>query len=120
MGNYHHVTIGVGTTVVNQAYNQAYFGITPSSINFSFSVKNTLNPEAPITTETARLGFRGYRATAGVKDMHADIFWTWNLSSSWLLTSHLNMTRLVGSAAESPLVDRRNNLTISSAIAYRF
>mgnify|MGYP000019865918 CR=1 FL=1 len=97
----HHVwSVSAGVTVVNQAYNQAYFGVTPA--------------------ESARSHLRAYAPSASVKDMHADLHWNWSLSPAWLLTSALNITRLNGSAADSPLVERRTNLTVSSALAYRF
>jgi MipA family protein len=97
---HHHVSIAAGVSVVNQAYNQAFFGVT--------------------ALESRRSGNRAYSASAGVKDIHADLHWNWALSSSWLLTSSINVTRLTGSAADSPLVERRSNASVSSAIAYRF
>jgi MipA family protein len=97
----HHVlSLSAGIAVVNQAYNQAYFGVT--------------------SVESARSRNRTYTPSAGVKDVHADLHWNWALSPAWLLTSALNVTRLNGSAADSPLVERRRNLTVSSALAYRF
>lgn len=97
---HHHVSVAAGVSVVNQAYNQAFFGVT--------------------ALEAFRSGNRAYTASAGVKDIHADLHWNWALSSSWLLTSSINVTRLTGSAAKSPLVERRSNASISNAIAYRF
>ena len=97
----HHVlSVSAGVTVVNQAYNQAYFGVTPA--------------------ESLRSHNRAYTPSAGVKDVHADLHWNWALNPAWLLTSALNVTRLNGSAADSTLVERRSNLTVSSALAYRF
>lgn len=97
---HHHVSVAAGVSVVNQAYNQAFFGVT--------------------ALEARRSGNRAYTASAGVKDIHADLHWNWALSPSWLLTSSINLTRLTGSAADSPLVERRSNASVSSAIAYRF
>ncbi len=97
---HHSLSVSTGVTIVNQAYNQAYFGVTAA--------------------EAARNQHNMYTPSAGVKDVHADLHWNWALSSSWLLTSALNVTRLQGSAADSPLVERRSNVTVSSALAYRF
>lgn len=97
---HHQFTFGTGFTLVNRAYANSYFGVSDleagRSINPSFSTR------------------------AGIKDLHADIFWNWNLSSSWMLTSKLNLTRLVGDSSNSPLVERKSNVSVSSAIAYRF
>lgn len=98
--SHHHATISVGASIANQAYNQAYFGVTPA--------------------ESLRSLNRRYAASAGVKDLHAELHWNWALSSSWLLTSALNVSRLNGSAATSPLVEKATSVTVSSALAYRF
>jgi MipA family protein len=37
-----------------------------------------------------------------------------------MLTSNVQVTRLLGSARHSPLVERPTNLTVSTAIAFRF
>ena len=97
---HHNVSISLGLSVLNKAYNQAFFGVS--------------------NTESLRSFNRSYTASAGVKDIHADVHWNWALSSSWLLTSSLNLTRLNGSAADSPLVERASSVTVSSALAYRF
>ena len=98
--SHHNVTISVGTSIANQAYNQAYFGVTRA--------------------ESLRSLNRSYTPSAGVKDIHAELHWNWALSASWLLTSALNVSRLNGSAAASPLVEKATGVTVSSALAYRF
>ena len=90
----------MGLSAVNQAYNQAFFGVSQAESLRSFN--------------------RLYTTSSGVKDVHADVHWNWALSSSWLLTSSMNLTRLNGSAATSPLVERTSSVTVSSALAYRF
>jgi outer membrane scaffolding protein for murein synthesis (MipA/OmpV family) len=37
-----------------------------------------------------------------------------------MLTTHLEAKRLLGSASHSPLVERPSNMTVSTAVAYRF
>jgi len=98
--SHHRVTLGLGMNIVNQAYAQSYFGVSESE------AKQSLN--------------RRFQAKAGVKDVHLDAYWNWNLSSSWLLTSRMQLGHLVGSASDSPLVERRTNFTVSTAFAYRF
>jgi outer membrane scaffolding protein for murein synthesis (MipA/OmpV family) len=97
---HHKVSLSLGLDIVNQAYNQTYFGVT------EIQAKKSINPQ--------------YTPSAGIKDVHADLFWTWNLSSAWLITSRLNLTKLTGSAATSPLVEKKNQVSVSSALAYRF
>lgn len=97
---HHTIGIGVGVNVVNQAYAMTYFGVSAKDALFS--------------------GNRPYTPAAGIKDIHVNVHWNWNLSASWLLTSKLNVSNLVGSAGDSPLVERRSNFAVSTAIAYRF
>ncbi len=97
---HHKLAISIGASVVNQAYNQSYFGVTKS--------------------ESQRNHLPGFAPSAGVKDVHLDLHWNWNLNSSVLLTTGLNLSHLTGDAAASPLVERKTSLTASSALAYRF
>ena len=96
----HFLSVGVGTTLVNQRHNQAYFGV--SEIESILGV----NPQ--------------YTAEGGLKDVHMNARWNWAFNPSWLLTTGVQPSRLRGSAAASPLTERPTNLTVSTAIAYRF
>lgn len=96
----HFISVGVGLTLANRNHNQAYFGVTEIE-----SVRG-LNPQ--------------YAASGGLKDVHLNARWNWSLSPSWLVTTGAQATRLRGSAADSPLTERPTNLTVSTALAYRF
>ncbi|WP_322401555.1 MipA/OmpV family protein [Massilia luteola] len=100
LGARHHVSLSAGVTVVNRNYNQTYFGVTAA--------------------EVSRSRFSYYEAGGGLQDAHVGVRWNWAWSPSWMLTSNLQARRLLGSAAHSPLVERSTNLTVSTAIAYRF
>lgn len=100
LGARHHVSLSAGVTVVNRNYNRTYFGVT--------------------LAEAARSRFAYYQSGGGLEDAHVGARWNWTLSPSWMLTSNLQARRLLGSAAHSPLVERPANLTVSTAIAYRF
>ncbi|KQV28655.1 MipA/OmpV family protein [Massilia sp. Root335] len=100
LGAWHHVSLSAGATVVNRNYNQTYFGVT--------------------LAEVSRSRFSYYEAGGGLQDAHVGVRWNWAWSPSWMLTTNLQARRLLGSAARSPLVERSTNLTVSTAIAYRF
>jgi outer membrane scaffolding protein for murein synthesis (MipA/OmpV family) len=89
-----------GLTLANQAYSRAFFGVTPD--------------------EASRSAFPAYQPSGGIKDAHLGVRWNWALAPSWIVTSSLQATRLLGSAKDSPLVERPTNLTVSTALAYRF
>lgn len=100
LGERHHVSLGAGLTVVNRKDNETWFGVTRE--------------------EAARTFYNPYQPGGGLQDVHVGARWTWALTPSWILTSNLQAKRLLGSADKSPLVERSTNLTVSTAIAYRF
>ena len=69
---------------------------------------------------TAAGGARDYRPSGGVMAINAGVNWNWALSSKWLVSSAVTGTRLGAPAADSPIVERRNFITWSSGLAYRF
>jgi outer membrane protein len=97
---HHTVSLEAGVTLANRAHNEAFFGVTPE--------------------ESARSGYLAYQPSAGLKDVHAGVRWNLALAPSWIVTSSLQASRLAGSTKDSPLVLRPTNLTVSTALAYRF
>lgn len=69
---------------------------------------------------TATGGARNYRPSAGVMAMNVGVNWNWALSSNWLVNSSVTGARLGSGPAGAPFVDRRNFITWSSGLAYRF
>jgi outer membrane scaffolding protein for murein synthesis (MipA/OmpV family) len=100
LGGHHRLALDAGLGFANRRYSQAFFGVSESD---SFDSGNPV-----------------YEAGGGLKDVHLGARWNWAWSPSWMLTSGVQATRLLGSARLSPLVERPNNLTVSTAIAYRF
>ncbi|QOY95762.1 MipA/OmpV family protein [Massilia sp. UMI-21] len=97
---HHTVSVSAGLGFANRAYQQSYFGVTAAQAESS--------------------GNPAYRPEGGLKDMHIGARWNWALSPSWMLSSSVQASRLAGDARRSPLVERPNNLTVSTAFAYRF
>lgn len=97
---HHTVVASAGVSLVNRAHNETWFGITKD--------------------EASRSMLPHYRPGAGVQSVRAGLRWNWALSPSWMLTSGVQVDRLVGDAKNSPLVERATNVYISSALAYRF
>ncbi len=100
IGAHHSLSLVGGATWANQAYMQNYFGVTEAQFQRSLN-----RPFAP---------------QAGFNSVHVGAHWNWSLSGSWLLASSVVANRLTGDAAASPLVARRGNVSISTALAYRF
>jgi outer membrane scaffolding protein for murein synthesis (MipA/OmpV family) len=100
IGAHHRVSLAAGLGVVNRQYNDTYFGVSAA--------------------EATRSRFRAYEAGGGLQDVHLGARWNWVFTPSWMLTSSLQAKRLLGSASHSPLTERPTNVTVSTAIAYRF
>jgi outer membrane scaffolding protein for murein synthesis (MipA/OmpV family) len=99
-GGRHRVSLAAGVGVVNRHYNATYFGVTED--------------------EAERSRFPAYQPGGGLQDVHLGARWNWAFTPSWMLSSSLQAKRLLGSASHSPLTERSTNLTVSTAIAYRF
>lgn len=97
---HHSLALGLGVNVVNQAYAESYFGV--SEVEAGRSINEEFHPKS------------------GIKDFHLDINWNYSLSASWLITSKLRATQLIGSVKDSPLVEKKTGVSISTALAYRF
>jgi outer membrane protein len=63
---------------------------------------------------------RSYRPSGGLLGASAGVNWNWQLGSNWMLHSAVSGSRLAPAAADSPIVERRQSLTWSSGLAYRF
>jgi outer membrane scaffolding protein for murein synthesis (MipA/OmpV family) len=100
LATHHSLVLSAGVSLVNAGQNRTYFGVTQE--------------------EAARTGLAAYRPSGGVQDVRAGVRWNWSVSPSWMLTSGVQLTRLLGDAKDSPLVERPTNLTVTTALAYRF
>ncbi|HUU66448.1 MAG TPA: MipA/OmpV family protein [Methyloceanibacter sp.] len=92
----------VGTTFGSEDYMQTYFGITPQQSARS-------KADVPV-----------YSADAGIKDVFLAIGGTVDLTDRWLLKAGGRYGRLVGEAADSPVVESENQLSGVLGLAYRF
>ncbi len=85
------------------AYMKSFFGVNP--------------------LQAARSGLPAYHAATGFKDVNAGMNGSYVINDTWTLFATVNYERLVGSAANSPLIrlrGDRNNVTASSFIVYGF
>lgn len=84
-------------------YMATYFGVTP--------------------VQAARSGLPVYRAEAGLKDVGAGLSLSYMLGRNWMVTAVGGYSRLMGDAADAPLVVRRGSpdqLHGGLFLAYRF
>jgi outer membrane protein len=97
---HHALSLTAGLTLANRNDSQSYFGVSADE------AARSINP--------------AYHAGGGLRDVHLGARWNWSLTPAWMLTTNLKAARLLGSAKDSPLTERPTNVTVSTAIAYRF
>lgn len=91
------------TTWADESYTETYFGVT--------------------ATQSARSGLRRYQPEGGVKDIGLSLDLDYSLTESWTVTGRLGYKRLLGDAADSPLVQDRgsaNQFSTGLLLSYRF
>jgi MipA family protein len=96
------LSLGVGTygTWANREYMQAYFGVSPAQA---------------LTSQ-----FSAYSTQSGLKSVRNELEATYVLTPQWLLVSAVSDSLLLGDARRSPIVQKRNGITGTIAVAYRF
>lgn len=93
----------VSSTWSNDDYTQAYFGITREQARAS--------------------GLRQFTAAAGVKDAGASVSLHYLLSQQWRVSGRFAYRKLLGDAADSPLVEDQGSANQASAavfVSYQF
>lgn len=88
------------TTWADESYTQAFFGVTP--------------------TQSARSGYSTYTPGSGMKNAFLGLRGEWDFSDRWFLTGDVGVTRLLGDAADSPLVEEETAPSVSIGVGYRF
>lgn len=96
------LTTRIGTTIADDDYAQTFFGITSTQAGLS----------------TAGLGT--YDASAGIKDVYLDLNARVDLSDRWRLQLGGRYSRLVGDAADSPIVETEDQFSGRLSIGYKF
>jgi outer membrane scaffolding protein for murein synthesis (MipA/OmpV family) len=96
------VFVGPGLSFADQRYMQSYFGITP------------------IQSAASTAHFPAYQVSGGFKTASFGLVGIYNLTDSWYLNGDLGVERLLGSAANSPIVQSRNQFGLTIALGYNF
>ncbi len=90
----------VSVNWANAKYMDSYFGINAQ--------------------QAARSGLSEYRPSAGFKDVSLRLGFSYDLTKTWSITGVAGVSRLMGDAADSPLVRRKSQAVGALGVAYRF
>jgi outer membrane scaffolding protein for murein synthesis (MipA/OmpV family) len=93
----------LSSTWADENYTQTYFGVTAA--------------------QSARSGMRQYSPEGGIKDVGITFDLDYSLTEHWGITGRVGYKRLLGDAADSPLVEDRgsaNQLSTGIILSYRF
>jgi outer membrane protein len=97
---HHSANLEAGAFIADHSWMQGYFGVTPA--------------------QAASGGNPAYRASAGVLSVYGDLDWSWQMGNKYFLVTGARLSRLVGSAAASPLVGKRNRISLGTSLTYHF
>lgn len=85
------------------------------------SNRSSLQESFGVTAQQAALeGLAEHGVAAGVRNLNTTLFWRWELSRTYSLTTQMEYQTLRGSAAASPRVERAGALTALAMLSYRF
>jgi outer membrane scaffolding protein for murein synthesis (MipA/OmpV family) len=92
------VVVELGTTLASDNYMESFFGVDAQ--------------------QSADSGLKRYDADAGIKDVKIRMNFGYSITNRWRIGSILEYKRLVGDAADSPIVDDKNQFTAGVGLSY--
>lgn len=92
-------TSGIGVSAADAQNLRSYFGVPASAM--------------------AASGRPAYEPGAGLRDLHAGVGFTRPVSSHWFVFGSAGISRLLGPAAASPLVEKRSGANAAIGAAWR-
>lgn len=90
----------VGTTWASDDYMESFFGVS--------------------SEQSTDSGLKQYNADAGFKDVRIGITGGYSLTNRWKIGAKLEYKRLVGDAADSPIVDDENQFLAGANLTYQW
>jgi outer membrane scaffolding protein for murein synthesis (MipA/OmpV family) len=92
------VVVELGTTLASADYMESFFGVDAQ--------------------QSADSGLKRYDADAGIKDLKIRMSFGYSITNRWRIGAIAEYKRLVGDAADSPVVDDENQLFAGIGLSY--
>ena len=96
------VVASVGATFADDDYMQTYFGVTAAQ------------------SANSAQGLPAFNAESGIKDVHVALSAEMDLSQRWVLKAGGRYGRLLGDAADSPVIETENQFSATLGLGYKF
>jgi outer membrane scaffolding protein for murein synthesis (MipA/OmpV family) len=93
-------SFGATVSLAGERYLQSWFGVTPE--------------------QSQRSGYAVYTPRAGLRDATLFVHWRSQWAPRWVLLGGVSATRLLGPAADSPLVRQASSVAVNGGLAYTF
>lgn len=96
------VTLSVSPNLqwADTSYTQTYFGVTAA--------------------QAARSGFKPFSAKGGIKSLGLNLGANYTLDKQWSVNAGVSLSTLRGDAAKSPIVQQKNQTSLSASFLYSF
>jgi outer membrane scaffolding protein for murein synthesis (MipA/OmpV family) len=98
LGAHDSLTLSPGLTLADASFMRSTYGIDAAQAQVD--------------------GLPAYDARGGLRDLHLDIDWNSELSTKFTLDAGVSLSRLMGSAARSPLIAQRDDAVLFLALTY--
>ncbi len=95
------ITGRIGTTYADEDYTQTFFGVTAAQ------------------AATSVAGLQTFEADAGIKDVYVQVGSKINLDDRWTLRGQARYARLLGDAADSPVIETEDQFSGSLGLTYK-
>lgn len=92
------VVVELGTTWASDDYMESFFGIDEE--------------------QSINSGYKKYDAESGIKDVNITVSAGYKITSRWRIGATVGYKRLVGDAADSPIVDDKNQMFAGFGLSY--
>jgi outer membrane scaffolding protein for murein synthesis (MipA/OmpV family) len=99
------VSLGPKVILADRQYEKTFFGVSGSSAARATALGNPM---------------QAYDATAGVENVELSVNARYTITERWFATVHVGLSELVGSAADSPLTQRKFQPSAAAGVIYRF
>jgi outer membrane scaffolding protein for murein synthesis (MipA/OmpV family) len=94
------VFVALGTTWASDDYMESFFGVD--------------------SKQSAESGLKKYKAESGIKDINLSVTAGYSITNRWRLGGKVEYKRLLGDAADSPIVEDKNQFLAGIGISYHF